>query len=64
MENRRYDFRTAPERENIKWPNDAKLAFWICPNIEYFHVDIGCALRRANTSPTCRATRYATMGHA
>jgi peptidoglycan/xylan/chitin deacetylase (PgdA/CDA1 family) len=40
MENRRYDFRPAPERERIKWPNDAKLAFWICPNIEYFHVDI------------------------
>ena len=39
MENRRYDYRPAPGREKIEWPNGAKLAFWICPNIEYFHID-------------------------
>ncbi len=39
MANQRYDFRPAPEREKITWPNGATLAFWICPNIEYFHID-------------------------
>src|SRR5919201_5842640 len=39
MENRRYDYLASTKRKAIKWPNDATLAFWVCPNIEYFHVD-------------------------
>ena len=39
MENRRYDYLPAIKRKPIKWPNGATLAFWVCPNIEYFHID-------------------------
>ena len=39
MENRRYDYLPAIKRKKIEWPNGAKLAFWVCPNIEYFHFD-------------------------
>lgn len=27
-------------REPWKWPNGARLALWICPNIEIFHLDV------------------------
>jgi len=39
MENRRYDYQPIIKRKKLKWPNGARVAFWVCPNIEYFHVD-------------------------
>ena len=39
MENKRYDFLPIINRKQIKWPNGAKVALWVGPNIEYFHVD-------------------------
>lgn len=39
MENRRYDYLPMIRRKKIKWPNGARLALWVCPNIEYFHID-------------------------
>jgi allantoinase len=39
MDNWRYDYQPIIKREPIKWPNGARLAFMICPNIEYFHID-------------------------
>ena len=39
MENRRYDYQPITERPKLRWPNDAKLALWVSPNIEYFHID-------------------------
>ena len=39
MENRRYDYRPIITRPPLRWPNDAKLALWVSPNIEYFHID-------------------------
>ena len=39
MENFRYDYLPSIQREPIRWPNNATLAFWVCPNIEYFHID-------------------------
>jgi allantoinase len=39
MQNRRYDYLPSIKRKAIKWPNNATLAFWVCPNIEYFHID-------------------------
>jgi peptidoglycan/xylan/chitin deacetylase (PgdA/CDA1 family) len=39
MENPRYDYLPAIERPRIRWPDEARLAFWVCPNIEYFHFD-------------------------
>ncbi len=35
MENRRYDYWPMIERKELKWPNNARVALWVCPNIEY-----------------------------
>jgi peptidoglycan/xylan/chitin deacetylase (PgdA/CDA1 family) len=39
MENRRYDYSPITNRKKLKWPNDARVAFWVMPNIECFHID-------------------------
>ena len=39
MENRRYDYQPITARPGLRWPNDARLALWVSPNIEYFHID-------------------------
>lgn len=39
MENERYPYWPISERPAIRWPNDARLAFWIIPNIEHFRFD-------------------------
>lgn len=39
MENRRYDYLPMIRRKKIGWPNGARLALWVCPNIEYFYID-------------------------
>jgi allantoinase len=39
MENRRYDYHPAIDRKPLTWPNDSRVALWVSPNIEYFHID-------------------------
>ncbi len=39
MENRRYNYVPSIKRDHIQWPNQATLAFWVCANIDYFHID-------------------------
>ena len=39
MENERYAYWPLPERPPIRWPNGARVAFWIIPNIEHFRFD-------------------------
>ena len=39
MENHRYDYSPIINRKKIQWPNGARIALWVCPNIEYFHID-------------------------
>ncbi|HLY66842.1 MAG TPA: polysaccharide deacetylase family protein, partial [Chloroflexota bacterium] len=36
MENERYPYSPLPERPVLRWPNDARIALWIIPNIEHF----------------------------
>lgn len=43
MENKRYDYSPIIRRKPIQWPDGARVALWVCPNIEYFYV--GKALR-------------------
>ncbi len=43
MDNDRYAYSPLPERPPIRWPNGARVAFWIIPNIEYFRFDKGFA---------------------
>lgn len=30
------DYLPLPERPRIKWPNDARIAVWVCPNVLYY----------------------------
>jgi len=39
MESRRYDYLPINRRKELKWPNGARVAFWVGPNIECFHID-------------------------
>jgi peptidoglycan/xylan/chitin deacetylase (PgdA/CDA1 family) len=39
MDNERYPYWPLPERPTIRWPNDARVAFWVIPNIEHFRFD-------------------------
>lgn len=49
METNRYPYLPIIERKQLKWPNGARLAFWVCLNIEYFHIDK--PLRGVSASP-------------
>jgi allantoinase len=35
-----YPYRPITERPPVKWPNGARVALWIAPNIEHFHIDL------------------------
>ncbi|MBI2358208.1 MAG: polysaccharide deacetylase family protein [Deltaproteobacteria bacterium] len=39
MENTRYDYAPIIRRRPLKWPNEARVALMVAPNIEYFHID-------------------------
>jgi allantoinase len=41
MDNDRYAYWPLPERPAIRWPNGARIAFWIIPNVEHFRFDKG-----------------------
>ena len=41
MDNERYAYWPLPERPPIRWPNGARIAFWIIPNVEHFRIDKG-----------------------
>jgi allantoinase len=46
MNNARYDYSAIITRPPLRWPNDARVAVWVIPNIEHFHIDRpGTALR-------------------
>lgn len=34
-----YQYVPITERKGFKWPNGARVALWVIPNIEYFHLD-------------------------
>ena len=41
MKNVRYEYLPVINRRTIKWPNEARLALWIIPNIGHFEIDVG-----------------------
>jgi peptidoglycan/xylan/chitin deacetylase (PgdA/CDA1 family) len=49
METQRYDYQPIIERAPLKWPDGARVALWVCPNIECFHID--CAVRAPGAAP-------------
>jgi peptidoglycan/xylan/chitin deacetylase (PgdA/CDA1 family) len=36
-----YSFSAIVDRRPVRWPGDARVALWIVPNIEHFHLDLG-----------------------
>jgi allantoinase len=34
----RYDYLPLIDRPRIRWPNGARVAFWVCPNIEFYEL--------------------------
>jgi allantoinase len=50
MNNARDDYSAVVSREPLRWPNGARLAVWVVPNVEHFHIDRpGAALRPSST---------------
>lgn len=39
MDNSRYGYLPIIKRKKLKWPHGARIALWVCPNIECFHID-------------------------
>jgi peptidoglycan/xylan/chitin deacetylase (PgdA/CDA1 family) len=35
----RYDYLPLVDRPRVRWPNDARVAFWVAPNIEFYELD-------------------------
>src|SRR5262249_16961027 len=35
----RYDYLPLIDRPRITWPNGARVAFWVCPNIEFYELN-------------------------
>jgi peptidoglycan/xylan/chitin deacetylase (PgdA/CDA1 family) len=51
MNNTRYEFGPIIRRKPLRWPNGARVAVWVIPNIEHFHIDRpGTAMRAGSTS--------------
>ncbi len=40
---RLFPFEAIVDRPRVVWPNDARVAVWVIPNIEHFHIEIGNA---------------------
>ena len=34
-----YDYSPYERRPKIEWPNGARMAFWVAPNIEFYELD-------------------------
>ena len=40
MDHYRFDYSPIIKRPPIKWPNDARVAVWVIPNIEHYEFEI------------------------
>lgn len=60
MENTRYDYSAIITRKPIKWPNNARIAVWVIPNIEHYEIDLpGLALHQGSTTLVPDVLNYA-----
>ncbi len=59
MGNNRYDYQAIIERKKLRWPNKARIALWVCPNIESTSTLISpCLALMIHTCPMSGPTRY------
>jgi hypothetical protein len=35
----RYDYLPLIDRPTIRWPDGARVAFWVCPNVEFYELN-------------------------
>jgi peptidoglycan/xylan/chitin deacetylase (PgdA/CDA1 family) len=40
---RLFPYQAIVDRPPVKWPNGARVAVWVIPNVEHFHIEIGSA---------------------
>ena len=59
MENMRYEYSPAIARRTIQWPNKARLAVWVIPNIEHFEFDAPAIDISGAASPIPDVSNYA-----
>ena len=38
---RLFPYQAIVDRPRVAWPNGARVAVWVIPNIEHFHIEIG-----------------------
>ena len=62
----RVDYSPIIDRPKITWPNNARVAFWVAPNVEHYEYlpdfeDSGTP-GRACRIPMCESTATATTG--
>ena len=55
IDNTRYDYSAIIERPPIHWPDNARVALWVIPNIEHFKIEPG-----AGSAPSGMPTRDRT----
>ncbi len=59
-----YDYWAYDERPSITWPNGARVAFWVAPNIEFYELDPAVnPHRRAWPRPTPDILGYGTRDY-
>ncbi len=52
MDHQRFDYSPIIKRKPLQWPNGARVAVWIIPNIEHFEFDLpGTPLFSLNLVP-------------
>jgi len=47
----RLSFNGISKRSRVRWSNGARVAIWVIPNIEYFHITGSGASIRSNPAP-------------
>ncbi|MFC1815757.1 polysaccharide deacetylase family protein [Thermodesulfobacteriota bacterium] len=63
MENTRYDYSPIILREPIKWPNNARVAVWVIPNIEHHQIDVpSVSLTPSQARPVPDVRNYGWLG--
>ena len=62
MQTHRYDYSPIVRRRPLTWPDGARVALMVAPNIEFFHVDK--VIPGAPNSSLPDVTRYAITARA
>jgi len=53
-----FDYSPILDRPKLTWPNGKRIALWIAPNVEYFHLDLALAGNEAPNVPDWAVRDY------